>query len=405
MDMITSQPAFEQHGPHVTSSDTAVVFTGRRSDFRRLVTRGALLELVTFGFYRFWLVTRMRRHLWSNTVTDGDAPEYNGTPKELLIGFLFAIAVLGPVYLGYFLLGLEAERLQAFASFPLIILFYLFMQFALYRARRYRLTRTVWRGVRFGMGGSGLSYMWRAGLWTLLAVVTLGLAFPWRQAALERFKMRHTSYGELQGQFSGTGGQLFRRVWPLWLTVVVLLVVMPIVSAVLKTSVLAFVAVAVMIVSQPFLYARYKALEWRWWVCGMRVGEVSFESQLGAGDLIGLYWKVVGWSFLILAGFIAWFAGIVAIVMLMSGGGDISEQIALVSHTFALWVVMVVGYVGALLSFWVVMRLYLMHDIWQRVAETTTVHNIAAAQTATAQGGMVGALGEGFADSLDVGGF
>jgi hypothetical protein len=51
------------------------------------------------------------------------------------------------------------------------------------------------------------------------------------------------------------------------------------------------------------------------------------------------------------------------------------------------------------------MRLYLNHDVWQRVAESTVVHNIAAAQTVAAQGGMVGALGEGFADSLDVGGF
>ena len=30
-----------------------VSFSGERSTFRKLVTRGALLELVTFGFYRF----------------------------------------------------------------------------------------------------------------------------------------------------------------------------------------------------------------------------------------------------------------------------------------------------------------------------------------------------------------
>ncbi len=33
----------------------SVAFTGERGEFRRLVTRGALLELVTVGFYRFWL--------------------------------------------------------------------------------------------------------------------------------------------------------------------------------------------------------------------------------------------------------------------------------------------------------------------------------------------------------------
>ncbi|MGH6823165.1 MAG: DUF898 family protein, partial [Methylocella sp.] len=46
-------------------------FTGENDEFRRLVTRGALLELVTFGFYRFWLATNIRRHLWSNSSAGG----------------------------------------------------------------------------------------------------------------------------------------------------------------------------------------------------------------------------------------------------------------------------------------------------------------------------------------------
>src|SRR6202142_1518391 len=47
-----------------------VWFAGDRGDFRRLVSRGAALELITFGFYRFWLATDIRRHLWSNTVIE-----------------------------------------------------------------------------------------------------------------------------------------------------------------------------------------------------------------------------------------------------------------------------------------------------------------------------------------------
>src|ERR1041385_3350193 len=178
-----------------------VAFTGQRPDFRRLVKRGAALELVTLGFYRFWLLTDIRRHLWSNTLVDGDAAEYTGRGKELLIGFLVALAILMPIYVGYFLLGLEAERYQAFASIPLVAFFYLFGQFAIFRARRYRLTRTVWRGVRFWMSGSGWVYALKASLWGLLVMVTLGLALPWRTAALERYKMRHSHYGDLQGSF------------------------------------------------------------------------------------------------------------------------------------------------------------------------------------------------------------
>src|SRR5581483_8689708 len=96
--------------PPVPARDARLAFTGRRPDFRRLVIRGTALELVTVGFYRFWLATDMRRHLWSNTTIEGDAAEYTGTAKELLIGFLFALAILAPIYVAYFLIGLEAER-------------------------------------------------------------------------------------------------------------------------------------------------------------------------------------------------------------------------------------------------------------------------------------------------------
>ena len=52
---------------------TPMQFTGRDGIFRRLVVRGAFLELITFGFYRFWLTTAIRRHLWTPTEVDGDA--------------------------------------------------------------------------------------------------------------------------------------------------------------------------------------------------------------------------------------------------------------------------------------------------------------------------------------------
>jgi uncharacterized membrane protein YjgN (DUF898 family) len=60
----------------------AVSFSGDRGEFRRLVMRGTGLELVTVGFYRFWLATDIRRHLWSNTDIGDDAAEYTGRGKE-----------------------------------------------------------------------------------------------------------------------------------------------------------------------------------------------------------------------------------------------------------------------------------------------------------------------------------
>jgi len=361
-----------------------IAFTGRRSQFIRLVARGAALELVTLGFYRFWLATDMRRHLWSGTAIDGDAAEYTGKAKELLIGFLFALAIFAPIYLAYFLIGLEAERAQAFASIPLGLFFFLFAQFAIYRARRYRLTRTVWRGVRFWMAGSGWSYAWRAGLWILLVFFTLGLALPWSTAALERYKMRHTSYGDLQGGFEATGWELFKRGWWLWL--------------------LAWPSLPLLI-PLPFIYGAFKAIEWRWWVGGVRFGDVRFDSNLTAGRLFGLYWKVIGWA--VLLGFIlSLWSGIVLAIAYAVGVADTTEQNAFrdwqqLPFAFALGL----GYVALALAIGAVRRVYLIRDLWQRVADSVTIHNLAAADNVTAQGELVSALGEGFADSLDVVGF
>ena len=377
-----------------------VSFSGNRREFFNLIVKGAALGLVTFGFYRFWLSTYVRRHLWSGTSVDGDAPEYTGTPIELLLGFLFAIAILVPVYIVYFLVGLQAEIYRAFASVPLVIFFYLFAQFAIYRARRYRMTRTVWRGVRFWMRGSGWDYAWRAGLWLLGVALTFGVLLAWRTASLERFKMKHSYYGNLQGSFEGTGGQLFSVTWPFWLGSLVLFGVSFAVPAL----------IFLWFIAAPFLYAFYKAIEWRWWVAGIRFGEVGFQSELAQTAFIDLYWKVMGWSFLLLIAALSLF-GLIVVAVAIVGGANFSVA----GQFFGLlerqpWLVYFLSisgsvlYLTLILAVGVVMQLYLTRDLWQRVADTTTVHNLAAADDVIAQGDVANALGEGFADGLDVGG-
>ena len=389
-----------------------VVFSGERREFRHLVIRGAMLELVTLGFYRFWLATDMRRHLWSHTSAGGDHLEYTGTGKELLIGFLFALAVLVPIYVVYFLIGLQAEQAQAFASIPLVIFFYLFAQFAMYRARRYRLTRTIWRGVRFWMDGSGWSYAWRAALWGLFGIITLGIALPWRAAALERFKMRHSHYGDLQGRFDATGGQLFKRIWWLWVAGPVALVLLGVLAAVLTEKagpvagpvIVTILTFLLMIAGMLFIYPVYKAIEWRWWASGIRFGDVRFESKLTAGRLIGLYLKVVGWFLLLIL--ILSIVVFTAVTLLASPGSleGLTPETLLRQQTPIL-IVSVVAYVITALALTAIIRIYLMRDLWARIATSTTIYNLSAADNVTAKGQAAGALGEGLADSLDVGGF
>ena len=363
----------------------SVSFSGKRGEFRALVTRGAVLELITVGFYRFWLTTDIRRHLWSDTAVDDDAFEYTGRGKELLVGFLFALAIIVPVYLAYFLISVEAARFKAFASFPLLAFFYLFGQFAIYRARRYRLTRTVWRGVRFWMTGSGWAYAAYAALWGALVGLTLGLMLPWREASLERYKMRHTYYGDLQGSFEGRGWDFFKCGWWLWLLAPIALYVFPL---------------------APFVYAAFKAVEWRWWLSGMRFGGVRLESTLPRGALIGLYWKVIGWIVLLALAFVVYLAICAGLVASMSAAPlnqFFAPQVFLKS--IPLLVLAGIGYLAFALAINVVIRIYLLRDLWVRVLVSTNVHGMEAAANVSAKGELASALGEGIADGLDVAGF
>jgi len=395
----------------------AASFSGDRGEFRRLVMRGALLELITVGFYRFWLATDIRRHLWSHTAVDGDAFEYTGRGKELLMGFLFALAILMPIYLAYFLVGLEAERLKAFASIPLVVFFYVFGQFAIYRARRYRLTRTVWRGVRFWVEGSGWAYAGRAALWALLMPLTLGLILPWREAALERYKMRHSHYGDLPGRFEATGWEFFKQGWWIWLLTVAPLVagtILPLLGRFSRAlspvsgnaSQVMGLVVILMLLLAPYIYAVFKAVEWRWWMSGIRFGEVRLESTLPRGALAGLYWKVFGWLLLITAVFVGY---LWACVALMARLNDVSMAQVFASGqlqgSIPMLVLTGIGYLTFILLFNVVMRVYLMRDVWAKLVGSTAVHGLDAAANVSVRGDLASAVGEGFADGLDVVGF
>ena len=118
--------------------------------------------MLTLGIYRFWFATDVRRYLWSNTEIGGETLEYTGLATELLGGFLIAVTIVGPLYtaIATAALALETARRRLRPSALLLVML---SQFGLFRARRYRLTRTVLRGVRFDQHGSA----WRYALFAL----------------------------------------------------------------------------------------------------------------------------------------------------------------------------------------------------------------------------------------------
>ena len=156
----------------------------------------------------------------------------------------------------------------------------------------------------------------------------------------------------------------------------------------------------------PFIYAGFKAIEWRWWLSGIRFGGVRLESSLPKSALIGLYWKVIGWMVLLGLVFAVYLALCAVLVASMSGEG-LTEffKTPELMRSIPLLVLAGLGYLVLALAMNVVIRVYLMRDLWVRVLGSVNISGLEAAANVAAQGELANALGEGFADGLDVGGF
>ena len=194
-----------------------VYFEGRQG-LIGLLSKNFFLTLVTIGVYRFWAATRLRRYLWSNIRIGGDGLEYTGTGRELFLGFLVALAVLAPLSIVYIVahrLSLGSPVLAASIQGVYFLALFIFMQVALFRARRYRLSRTTWRGIYAAQTGSTWHYCGMFLGYGLLTVATLGVALPWMHVALARYKLNHTCFGNRAMHIEAKGGDLFRR----WLVV------------------------------------------------------------------------------------------------------------------------------------------------------------------------------------------
>ena len=194
-----------------------VYFNGDVPTVCKMVFKYALLTLVTLGIYRFWAKTKLRRYFWSQTEFDGDRFEYHGTPKELFIGFLIVIAILAPIY---FVLEVTGNFIATEGFVPLMIYqfvyimaFLILIQIAVYRMSRYRLTRTSWRGVRFGLDGNTWRYTGMSLVAIAVCIVSIGIAYPWMRNWLVRYRIENMRFGEKYFSYNGQPMMLAKRWW------------------------------------------------------------------------------------------------------------------------------------------------------------------------------------------------
>ncbi len=397
----------------------AVTFTGTRRELFGLLFRGYLLMLPTIGIYRFWQTTWKRRFYWHNTEIDGDPIEYTGHAVQLLIGFLFALAFFLPIYGAFFFLSTQASEVTLLGYAAVGAILWFLSGYAIYRARDFRLSRTLWRGIRFDQRGNSWAYALRRFLWSLLMLITLGLVYPFMAGSLWKYRYNNTWYGDRRFHIAGTWRLISARYYFAYFLNFVLIAG----TLIYGISAHAFLLVGETPVPDVTLSAvilfdlailtlsicSYRAREISRMLSTVSIGEarlsVSIRGRVLFGQIVlyGLAFVgvllVFGLIILVLA--VTLLAGVAA-----SGAPPDAAMFArLLQSGWVNVVLIVLTYLALVSSFALMAEVIMGYGFWALLARGTTISNADSLRSVRGSSEDPSLIGEGLADALNVGAY
>jgi len=375
-------------------------FTGTRAELFWRLVRGYLLMFPTLGLYRFWVTTMKRQFYWHNTSIDGDALEYTGTPLQLLIGFLIALAVFLPLYIVFFYLSTQVGTVVMVGYGIVVALFWFLFGYASYRGRDFRLSRTLWRGIRFDQKGNAWVYATRQFLWSLLVVVTAGLAYPFMSADLWRYRYSNTWYGDRQFSFTGSWRTIAGPFYRAYAVAAVSAVAVAIrfVASGPETAILLLLAIPVGFAC--FFY--YRARESSRMFSEVHLGAARLRVEIKARALALQFAAYSG--MLVVAFVIIGLVGFL-VTLVVQGQFDFTSLAGIARAGWIGVALALGGYLVSLATLGLMAEVYLDCGYWMLVARGATITGLESLSTVRAGDEDKALAGEGLADALNVGSF
>lgn len=290
----------------LTQRHSAFRFHGSWQEFARIAFPNLLLSIVTLGIYRFWATTREREYLWGQTEFIDERLEWTGRGMELFIGFIMVFFLIGlPIIIIQLIsqgLIFRGESILAAVTTILmvLVLFYL-TGVAYFRALRYRLSRTYWRGIRGGSDNPGfrygLSYMWKS----FVGWLPIFLLVPWSMISLWNDRWNAMSFGPHRFSATAEWKPLMRR-YLLFYLVPFLLFIGGIVMGVSMAAsgradslgstgaaigaIMVVIAVLSIYIVLPLAALAFYSKYFRLAVGGLRLHSLEFEFRARAADWI-----------------------------------------------------------------------------------------------------------------------
>lgn len=408
------------------SSKIDLNYDGGNWRFAKIVAVNLFLQLLTLGIFRFWARTRERRYVWSHVNVGGDRLEYTGTGMELFVGFLKALVIIVPF------IGIVVALNLVFGDNPagiaivqmVYLLAFLFLIFvATYSARRYRLSRTLLRGIRGTLTGSALRYAVKGMGYYLLLIITAGLAAPLMRTALFRYEMENTHFGSKPFAFDGRARDLLVMWLVPWLGLLVFIgamVWMTVNNAGFESSfeisdeqqmaqtqtegsqgsaifIVMGLGYLFMILGSAWYYVR----EFRYLAGRTTFESMRFSSALSLGRVAWIY--VSFFLVAVLATFLL--SAIVGMAGFLGAGTSMDPEMMEEALTGAGSVLPIVLGLGMFFLFGVLARVMIFHRMARAVVSSMAIAGASDLSGVTQALDAAPATGEGLADAFDLGDF
>ena len=191
-----------------TAQNYQLEFKGQGSAFFGILIVNWILTVLTLGFYYPWARAKQLQYIYSHTTLNNESFYFSGTGAEIFKGFIKLIGMYLLFLVGYGLFVSYAE-----SPILAIVLLYLCMiaiiPLILHGSLRYRMSRTSYRGIRFGYRGDRKELMVQFFRDILLTIVTLGIYSAWFSMNLRSYTHRHIRYGNVEFSNEARGGEYF----------------------------------------------------------------------------------------------------------------------------------------------------------------------------------------------------
>lgn len=183
-------------------------FFGKGSDYLAIMIVNWLLTLVTLGLYYPWARAKRLRYVYGQTALNNERFHFAGTGKEMFRGFIKIILFYIAVIVSFMLL-LTIVKSPILAILFLYLAIFAIIPLAIHGSFRYRMSRTSYRGIRFGYRGDRNELVKNFLKWVLFTVFTFGIYGAWLQMNIRRYTHQNIRYGDVEFSNNANGGDWF----------------------------------------------------------------------------------------------------------------------------------------------------------------------------------------------------